>query len=704
VEVTDVSDAARDLFMSIGFDGISASRGLDNLNRRVDNTRDNIGNIGSGLGSMGATFDTQMSGLDKNFTLWERNSGEFATTMQRKQRQIDLVTDKAALLEREISRTSGELGTVTREFGENTEAAGRLQNQLLDLQIQQADYNRELKRLQSFDWDAFGRVGQGFTDIGRSMTLGITTPLVAIGGLGLRTFVDLEDNWAGVQKVTSGTTYELEQLRREMRYLVTYGNVPLPVTEMYGIAQAAGRLGIQIDNVKGFAETTAMLGTVTNMTAEQAATDMAQFATVMQMPQEQFDRLGSTLVGLGNNMATTESDIMRMGARLTGAGKTVGLAEAEVLGFAAAFSSLGINAEAGGSAFTNVMLSMQDSIFKGDERLETFAFVAGKSVDEFAHKFETDASGAIISFIEGLGSLSDAGYNTSAIFADLGFNGINVQDILRRGAGAGDTLRNAIELANKSWEENTALTEAAGKRYDTTAAQIQVFRNRLSLLSDQIGSDLQHQFRGLIDIGNRAISWLSNLDDRTRRIIITVAMVAAAIGPVLLGIGAAISMIIKMKATIVTLKKGFGIMRGVFGGGGKAIGLLLSPIGKVILVVGAFIAIGVLLFRNWDRITEWFSNRFPAAFERITSVIERVRNFISDNMEHFKGIFSGFTDFIGGIFSGDLDRAFGGLRNIFSNVGAIAAPFVDGMRERFPEAFEIAEGVFSWFGGFLTDI
>jgi TP901 family phage tail tape measure protein len=692
-----VSDAARSLFMSIGFDGASASRGLDGLNRRVDNTRDNIGGIGSGLGKMGATFDTQMSGLDKSFTLWERNSGEFATTMQRKQKQIDLVTDKASLLESEISRTAGELSGVTREFGENSEAAGRLKNQLLDLKIQQADYNKELKRLKGFDWDAFERIGQGFTNVGKSMTLGITAPLTAIGGLGLKTFVELEDSWAAVQKVTSGTSEELVYLKNQMNELVTTESVPLKVTEMYGIAQAAGRLGIEIENVKGFAETTAMLGTVTNMTAEQAATDMAQFATVMQMPQEKFDQLGATLVGLGNNMATTESDIMRMGAKLTGAGRTVGLAESEVLGFAAAFSALGINAEAGGTAFTKIMLSMQDSIFNADEKLEIFAAVAGKSVDEFANKFENDAADAIICFVEGLGLLTEAGYNTNEIFSDLGFNSVNMTDVLRRGAGAGSTLRDAIELANASWEENTALTTAAGKRYGTTAAQIQVFKNRLTLLSEQIGSDLQYKFRGLIDIGNRAINWLLNLDDQTRRTVVTVGLVAAAIGPVLLGIGGAISLIVKMKATIGKLALGLKAIKGAFSSGGLAIALFASPIGKVVLIVGALIAIGIALWKNWDKITEWFSERFPNAFGKITETIDRIRNFISDNMESFKGIFSGFTDFIGGIFSGDFARAFGGLGDVVDNLSNIFRSLIAPLEERFPAVFGFLSGVIDNF-------
>jgi|GEM_PF-3633076 len=60
---------------------------------------------------------------------------------------------------------------------------------------------------------------------------------MAIGGLGLRTFVQLEDAWAGVEKVTSGTTEELAALRQEMHDLVTTGGVPLAVKDGHCIGE-----------------------------------------------------------------------------------------------------------------------------------------------------------------------------------------------------------------------------------------------------------------------------------------------------------------------------------------------------------------------------------------------------------------------------------------------------------------------------------
>src|SRR5690606_26117487 len=122
-----------------------------------------------------------------------------------------------------------------------------------------------------------------------------------------------------------------------------------------GVAECARQLGIETDNILEFTRVMIDLGEATNLTAEQAATELARFANITQMSQKDFDKLGSSIVDLGNNFATTEAEIVEMGMRLAGAGVQIGLTEPQIKALATAMSSVGIEAEAGGSAMTQVM-------------------------------------------------------------------------------------------------------------------------------------------------------------------------------------------------------------------------------------------------------------------------------------------------------------------------------------------------------------
>ncbi|WP_105264204.1 phage tail tape measure protein, partial [Streptococcus suis] len=161
------------------------------------------------------------------------------------------------------------------------------------------------------------------------------------------------------------------------------------------------------------------------------------------------------------NFATTESEILEMGLRLAGTGNLVGLTEAQIMGLAAAMSSVGINAEAGGSAMSRIMQKVNTAVLEGGEALTSFADVAGQSAEEFAVMWQERPQDAIVTLIKGLGRIKDEGGNVTGTLKDLGLESVNEIDAMQRLAGAGELLETAFRKSGEAWAENTALSEEA---------------------------------------------------------------------------------------------------------------------------------------------------------------------------------------------------------------------------------------------------
>ncbi|CAI6023618.1 hypothetical protein PAECIP112173_00350 [Paenibacillus sp. JJ-100] len=384
--------------------------------------------------------------------------------------------------------------------------------------------------------------GNTMRNAGASLTTMMTAPLAAVAGLATKASIGYETAFAGVKKTVDATEAELKGFSDEIRKMSR--EIPQSASAIAEVAEAAGQLGIKNEALISFTRTMSDLGVATNMASTEAATSLARLANITQMPQKNFDRLGATIVGLGNNLATTESEIVDMSLRLAGAGKQIGLTEAQILAFGGSLSSVGIEAEAGGSAFSRVMIDMAQAVATGSKDLNNFAMVAGISAQELQEKFKTDAAGALLDFIDGLGRMSAAGENTFAVLDALGLSEIRVRDALLRASGAGDLFRNSLELGTKAWEENTALTKEATTRYETTASQIEITKNKIVdaaiTLGDSLKPALLAVFAALepvIQKGTELANMFSVLDQSTQTTIIVVAAVVAALGPVLLIVG-----------------------------------------------------------------------------------------------------------------------------------------------------------------------
>lgn len=520
-----------------------------------------------------------------------------------------------------------------------------------DFSRKMAESNRSLTNFSKANqqtFDSFKQVGTVVTGAGVAIAGGL--------GIAAKQAIDFESSFAGVRKTVDTNEEGFAKLEKGLRDMSK--ELPASIHEINGVAEAAGQLGIKEKDILKFTRVMVDLGESTNMTSEEAATSLARLANITQMPMENIDKLGATIVDLGNNLATTEGEITAMALRIAGAGAQVGLTEAQILAFSGALSSVGIEAEAGGSAFSRVMIEMENAAASGGDGLKNFAKVAGMSSADFKKAYEKDAAGAIVTFIEGLDRMSKEGENVFGVLDELGLSEIRVRDALLRASGAGDLFRESLELGSKAWEENTALTDEANQRYETVASKLAILKNTLIDVGITIGQALMPAIEAVTEFLQKLADGFNKLPEPLQNFIAISAAVVAGlaliIGPILMLIG-----------FFPLLVSGFGSIATVLGITTAALlkGILIfTGIGAAIVGIGVALVIAyqkIEWFREmvnlvWEFIKESFSNALAFLKALVTGDFEGMVDAALNQMENMSQFLSGIWEVIKEIYNSAL--------------------------------------------------
>ena len=466
-----------------------------------------------------------------------QQTGEFSADLQNKllakQQQIEKTTSS---LNRQTEKLD-EMGDALKEAGVDMDDLGQssaqLTNRIDALKKEQEEVAEGAQTFGNKASQAFGAVHEAIVAAGIATALKEVYEYFADCA---QASMDFESAMTGVAKTTDLTDDELSAMSDAIKEMST--EIPATTEELAAIAESAGQLGIHKESLLDFTEIMAMLGTSTNMTADEAATSLSRLANITGMSQEDFDRLGATIVDLGNNLATTEKEIVDMSMRIAGAGAQVGMTEAEIMSFSGALSSVGIEAEAGGSAFSTLISNMSLAVQQGGDGLEQFADVAGMSAAEFAAAFEEDAAGAIIQFIQGLGNMESEGRSAIAVLDDMGLSDIRMRDALLRAAGASDVFTNALQIGSNAWDENTALVNEASKRYATTQSQLTMMQNAYKNLKVAIGDAYTPALQKAYSVGTQVLNAVSQFIKQNPALVNAITAFVGVLGLVVAALAA----------------------------------------------------------------------------------------------------------------------------------------------------------------------
>ena len=518
------------------------------------------------------------------------------------QREIQETEGFSSSLENRLASKAAQIEKATAKLNEETAALDKLGNALSEAGVDTNNLQRESERLQSQigalrqEQVEATEAAQSFGEKASSAMINLNDVIVAAGvGEALSQItgafkdatdaaIEYESAITGVYKTVNGTDEQLAAISDEIMEMST--EMPATTTEIAAVAEAAGQLGIATGDITSFTQTMINMGEATNLTAEEAATSLAKFANIAGTKAKDYNRLGSVIVELGNSFATTEADITRMATRLASSGTLAGLTEPEILALSAAMSSVGIEAEAGGTAMTQTLNGIEQAVANGGEKLEKYAEISGMTAKEFSDAWKNDAISALTSFIAGLGRMNEQGESAVLTLTDLGLTGVNQSNMLQSLGLAADMMGSAVSTANTAWQENIALTNEANKRYATTESQQAMMANAAHNLAVVYGELYTPALREAYGVGTDLLVQAADFVEENPEIVKGVTTFVGVVGTATAGVTA-----------FVTVQK---IATAASAAFSAATSVALGPIALGVAAVGALAGAAVALASAYD--------------------------------------------------------------------------------------------------------
>ena len=278
------------------------------------------------------------------------------------------------------------------------------------------------------------------------------------------------------------------------------------------------------------------------------------------------------------------------------------------------------------------------------------------------------------------------------------FNKTDLASVNALLANTGDTWD---DLQNSITNSAGAAQQMADTQLDNLQGQLTLLKSALEGLAISIGQILMPYIKSIVSHIQSFVDWLNNLDERTQRIIVTVALVVAAIGPVLIIVGKVISSVGTIMTIIPKVTSAMSTVKTAMMGLNAT--MAANPIGLVIAAITALVAAFIYLwntnedFRNaiteiWNGLVEKFKaftqgivdklNELGFSFSDIGEVIKAVWDGLCSILAPmFEGAFQqianvlsyamdlilNIVDIFVGIFTGDWDQALSGIKGIFTS-------------------------------------
>jgi len=441
-----------------------------------------------------------------------------------------------------INKASKDLNAVTGDLE-------KLKGELAGVGSSFSDFNSKLSK-----------VGGQFRSIGTALTVGFSVPATLALKEVINSAVEFEDSLANVRKTTGATEKQLKSIGDELRKMSE--NTRTSAEELVGIATIGGQMGVAAEDVVSFTDAVdkanVALGDEFSGGAEEIATQLGTLRGLFSdiktdNVSDDLLSVGNALNVLGSEGLATADYVTEASKRIAGISIPLGQTSGQVLGLSATMQELGVNVERGSTAVGNVLQTMATNT-------EDFAKVAGVSTQEFANLVNTDINGAFLTVLDGINELNPSTTELATLLDELGLDGRGTSELFLKMAQNTDLLREKQDLASNSLLNTDSILSEFNIKNSTTAAELGKLRNTFKNLSIEVGSVVLPALRELVEQIKPVIESITETARKNPELvktILTIAGVAAAIGPILLILGG-------LTAAITTLATPVGLVVGAF--------------------------------------------------------------------------------------------------------------------------------------------
>ena len=652
----------------------------------------------------------------------------------------ELLSQKQKLLKDAIAATKEKLDSlkVAQEQAKQQLENGELGQDKYDaLQREIVETEEELRRLQQeaattntalSKIDVAGKkmetVGNSIAGAGKKM-MGVTTVIGGVGVAAVKTAADFDSAMSQVAAVSGATGKDFDTLRNKAREMgaKTKFSATEAAEAMNYMAMAGWKTEDMLDGIEGVMNLAAASGEDLATTSDIVTDALTAFGLSAKDSGHFADILAATSSNANTNVSMM-GETFKYCAPIAGALGFSAEDTAEAIGLMA---NAGIKSSQAGTALRTIMNNLA-----GDVK------ISGKAIGDVtiattnADGSMRDLSDILADCRSAFGNLTES-EKAQAAESLVGKNAMSgFLALMNAGQGDIDKLSSAIDNCDGS-AEKMAMT-----MQDNLAGQLTILKSQLQELAISFGDILMPAIRSIVSKLQGFVDKLNGMDEGTKRTIVTIALLVASIGPLLVIIGTAISKIGVAMQGFVKLANGISKLKiaiqggtGVLGKLGAALGGISAPVLAVVAVIAVLVAAFVHLWKTnegfrdamigtWNRIKDTISGFCQGIVDRLNAlgfqftdivdvlktvwngfcqvlapIFEGVFNNIANILSTVTGVITGILDVFIGIFTGNWSQAWTGVKEIFSSIW-------NGISSFFTNILNVIKGVadvvLGWFG------